>query len=133
MWLKVCILSSSPQIAKGRSRTMWPRLTWGTADLLDINSMVLNKLRLVERQRTKNLKNVFHFLLLTTTCFITRHQRADGSTEGQKARSGPFWRRNYLYNSRSETFEAFSFAGLTEAGGMYKIPEHRALNPAAAL
>ena len=113
-----------PQRATGRSRTMWPRLTWGTADLSDINSMVLNKLRLAERQRTKIKKNLFHFLLMTTTCFITRHQRADGGTE---SRIGTFLKEELSVQIQISDFWSFQFCRiLTEAGGMYKMKQPRA-------
>lgn len=78
-------------------------LTWGTEDLSDINSMVLNKLRLAERQRKKLIKNnSFHFLRMTTTCFIPRHPGADGTDRWRDGRTS-------CSNPESQTFEAFGF------------------------
>lgn len=50
------------------------------ADLSDINSMVLNKLRLAERQRTKLKKEKKLLSFLTKnrrTTFVTHHRGAD--------------------------------------------------------
>lgn len=83
---------------------MWPRLTWGTAELSDINSMVLNKLCLAERQKTEQLKKKKKrppsFLTNDNHLFYNASvgERAE-PTEGQEAGSGPLWRTNSLYES----------------------------------
>lgn len=126
VWLKsLCFIFMSPQTVKGRSRTMWPLLTWGTADLSDINSMVLNKLRLAERQRTKIQKNLFHFLLMTTTCFITSHRKSRWEREeDRKQERDLFWRRNFLYKPRITDLWSFQFCRvLTDVGGAYETSQ----------
>lgn len=121
---------------------MWQRLTWGMADLSDINSMVLNKLRLAERQRTKKKKKSRKKKLLSfltnkrRTTFITHHRGTDELTAGREAGPGPVWGRTTCINPESLTFRAFGFTEFWQkqvACMKQNIPERRALSPTRAV